>query len=250
MPRGFAGIREAADKINAARERAANQEDFQPILWFKLPKSGDSAIIRPLEEGEDVAYAAVHELQIPTLKYPINIVCVNQKNDDTDCPGCEAGLKRKMQGWLNVIWRNAPVYELTEDGRKYDTSKPTGESKDQVALLSSGVNMFTRWDELDEDNDGITSRDFTIKRSGTGTSTTYKITPVKTGGKNKAVALSAADKKLLASKPDLNPFINVPTYNELLERINGNGRGGNSEPSEEAPDVPKSPWGKKSNIFG
>ena len=180
MPKGFKGIREAVREIE--ERKAAAQEggggDYSPSLWFKLPENGSgkktedltsamSAVIRPLEEGDDVAYAAVHPVKVPNQQWDIDIICRDQLNEGEPCPGCEMGLKRKLKGWINVIWRDAPDFPQDENG-KWNT-KVDYESlpkSDKIAIWSSGPIVFGRLDELDEDLDGISNYEFSVMREG------------------------------------------------------------------------------------
>jgi hypothetical protein len=260
MPKGFSNLREEIQRIEERKQKAlegsGNQErDWTPSLWFKLPESGSGkaekeitaamrAVIRPLEEGDDVAYALVHPVTVPDKKYPVDIVCRDQDNSGEACPGCEAGLKRKLKGWINVIWRNAPDFEQDDNGRfltkvEYESLPKS----DKVAILSSGPQLFGRLDELDEDLEGITNYDLRITRKGTGLATTYEIK------KAKKADLSAADKKLVAEKPDLSNFIRIPDYDEWVERAKGNTVSASSD--DGAPVRPANPLGAgmPDNIF-
>lgn len=229
MPKGFKGIRETIEEIEARKQKALEGGgDFTPSLWFKLPESASGktndevtsamrAVIRPLEEGDDVAYALVHPVTVPDRKYPVDIVCRDQDASGEPCPGCEAELKRKLKGFLNVIWRDAPDFPQDDNGR-YNTKVDYEDlpKSDKVAILSSGPQLFGNLDELDDALDGIGNFDLRITRKGTGLSTSYE---VKKQGKKSA--LSAADKKLAEEKPDLSVFTRVPDYDEWVARANG-----------------------------
>jgi hypothetical protein len=264
MPKGFSSLREEIQRIEERKQKAlegggSQERDWTPSLWFKLPESASgktaeevtsamSAVIRPLEEGDDVAYALVHPVTVPDKKWPVDIPCRDQDNSGEPCPGCEAGLKRKVKGWINVIWRDAPDFPQDEDGR-YNT-KVDYESlpkSDKVAILSSGPQLFGRLDELDEDLDGITNYELSITRKGLNLATTYDIKRVK--GTKKS-ALSAADKKLAEDKPDLSNFIRIPEYDEWVERAKGVTP--NREANGTAPSRPVNPLASDApaNIFG
>lgn len=258
MPKGFKGIRETIEAAEARRQAAIEGGgEFTPSLWFKLPESASgktegevtsamTAVIRPLEEGDDVAYALVHPVTVPDKKYPVDIVCRDQDASGEPCPGCEAGIKRKLKGWLNVIWRDAPDFPQDENGR-YNTkvdyaSLPTS---DKVAILSSGPQLFGNLDELDDALDGISNYDLRITRKGTGLSTSYELKKAVKGGK--ATPLSAEDKALADEKPDLTNFIRVPDYDEWVARS----RGENPNRSEEEVSPGPNPLssGLPENIF-
>ncbi len=256
MPRGFKAVKEAIAEIDAKREAAqsdAPKRDFVPALWWKLPNSGDSCIFRALEDNDEVAFAAIHNVDVPDKKrfpYGLDIICRDQNNDDEPCPGCEMGIKRSFKGWLNIIWRDAPDFPQDENGKwntKVDySSVPT--TSDKVAILSSGPVLFDRLEELNDEYDGLKDLDLQITRSGTGTSTRYKIVPVKTGGKVKKSKLSEADLKLAEAKNDLNFYLRIPDYEEWQQRAQGIFSGSSDGP--EPTILPKSPLGKKETIFG
>lgn len=259
MPKGFKNLREELARIDERRAKAQEgdgERDWAPVLWFKLPDSAlgktkdevtssMTAVIRPLEGGDDLTYALVHPVIIDGRPFPVDIVCRDQDNSGEACPGCEAGIKRAVKGFLNVIWRNAPDFPLDEDTNKYNT-KVDYESlpkSDKVAILSSGPTLFGRLDELDEDYT-LVDHDFSITREGLKLATKYKVK------KLKKVALSAADKQLAAEKHDLSHYVRVPDYDEWIERSQGNFS--RSSDDGEEPSAPKSnplSAGRPDNIF-
>jgi hypothetical protein len=260
MPKGFKNLREELARIEERKAKALEEgggdKDWTPVLWFKLPESAAgktkdevtsamTAVIRPLEAGDDLTYALVHPVIIDGYPYPVDIVCRDQDNSGEACPGCEAGIKRAVKGFLNVIWRDAPDFPLDEESNKYNT-KVDYESlpkSDKIAILSSGPTLFGRLDELDEDFT-LTDHDFSITREGLKLNTKYKVKKIK------KVALSAADKKLAEDKNDLSHYVRVPEYDEWIERSKGN-FSRSSDDDEEAPSAPKNPLsaGRPENIF-
>src|SRR6266566_4640641 len=135
MPRGFEGVRAASDDI-AARKAAGGS--FSSRLFFTLD-DGESAVVRFLEEGDEVNFAWKHKTP-PTgdRKWGGWVVCRDQ--DETgapvgaDCPGCDRDLKKQFRGVINMVWRDAPVYERDKEGRlvkdRYDRKIVT-DQKDQ-----------------------------------------------------------------------------------------------------------------------
>lgn len=262
MPKGFSNLREELARIeerkNKALEGDSGNKDWAPVLWFKLPESAAgkskeevtsamTAVIRPLEDGDDLTYALVHPVQIDGRPFPTDIVCRDQDNSGEPCPGCEAGIKRAVKGFLNVIWRDAPDFPLDEETNKYNT-KVDYESlpkSDKVAILSSGPTLFGKLDDLDDALDGVANYDLSITRKGLKLATTYD---VKKHGKKSA--LSADDKKLAAEKYDLSHYVKVPEYDEWIERSQGNFSGSSNDDGE-LPDKPKNPLasGIPENIF-
>jgi hypothetical protein len=260
MPKGFNNLREELARIEQRKAKALegdSERDWAPVLWFKLPDSAAgktkdevtssmTAVIRPLEEGDDLTYALVHPVTIEGKPYPVDIVCRDQDHSGEPCPGCEAGIKQAVKGFLNVIWRDAPDFPLDKDTGKYNT-KVDYESlpkSDKIAVISSGPTLFGRFDELDEDLEGLTNYEFQITREGLKLNTKYKVKKVK------KAALSAADKKLVEEKHDLSHYVRVPDYDEWIERSQGN-FSRSSDDGEEASAPAKNPLaaGVPDNIF-
>lgn len=260
MPKGFENLRTELARIEERRAKAlegsSGDKDWAPVLWFKLPDSAAgktkdeitssmTAVIRPLEEGDDLSYVLVHPVKIEGRQYDADIVCRDQEHTGEACPGCEAGIKQSVKGFLNVIWRDAPDFPLDEETNKYNT-KVDYESlpkSDKLAILSSGPMLFGRFDELDEDLEGLTNYEFNITREGLKLNTKYKVK------KAKKAPLSAADKKLVEQKYDLSHYTRVPDYDEWIERSQGN-FSRSSDEGEEA-SAPKNPLaaGIPENIF-
>jgi hypothetical protein len=127
-----------------------------------------------------------------------------------DCPGCENGYKKRFRGLINLVWRDAPVYEQDENG-KLNFNKVVGK-EDAVVVWETGIEVFEDLQILDEDYNGLTSRDFKIRRKGSGLDTKYSIAPADPDGG--ATALSASDEELGANKMDLNEIISPPSYDD------------------------------------
>lgn len=223
MPRGFQKARQALDTQQTKFEKGP----LSGRLFFKLEDSGDSGIIRALEDTDDVAFAYVHEIPVEGRKWGRDVVCVDQNKDGTDCPGCERreevedkkednAYKRKFRFWLPIIWRDAPVYKTKADG-SVDRKKIMG-SKDQVAILGMASTMFDLLEDFADSYRGLMSRDIKIKRKGEKLETTYSVAPADPDGG--AQPLSSADKRMAKKEyNDLNEAIGkaitVPTYEEF-----------------------------------
>lgn len=197
MARGFDSVREAGKDIEA--RKAAAGEDFQQRTYFKL-NSGNSAIVRFLEQGDEVKWAWVHEIPVEGKTFGPKIVCRDQDEEGRrigeSCPGCERELKRSFRGVINLIWRGAG-----DDG------------EDIVALWIAGPRVFVdTLDPLETAYRGLASRDFTVTRKGERLDTSYSILPTDPDGG--AQPLSAADKKLAKDKNDLTWYVEAPSYEE------------------------------------
>ncbi len=205
MPRGTAGIVAAKRDIE---ERKASGGGGG--LWFRL-RSGEEATVRFLEQGDDLAFAWCHEMpKEPNERYPRLVVCRDQGNEGTPCPGCEQQFKRRFRGWINIIWRDAPVRKQdkegkwirTKDGKEWEIEGHA----DQTSIWNAGIEVFDNLVALDAHYKGLMSRDFTVKRSGEGLDTKWTPMP------EEPSELSEADKKLAESKPDLDRYITPQSY--------------------------------------
>lgn len=216
MPRGFGAVQSAVADIEERKNSGGGGR-----RWFKLDP-GESATVRFLEEGDDVVSAWVHQLPAPPGKQMgPTVPCRNQDEitgepNGADCPGCEKGYKKKYQGVINLIWRDAPLWEKDAEGKyvKGTDGKFTVSGKgDVVAVWRSGIIVFDELGGKDATYKGLTSRDFVITRSGTGLNTKYKIEPLTVDGETKAAKMSKADEALAAEKTDLNEILAAPDYN-------------------------------------
>jgi hypothetical protein len=221
MPRGFKGVRQASAKIEAKR----NAGGFGPqALYFTLDP-GDSAELRFCEEGDDISWCWVHEVPVEGRNWGRDVPCLDQDDEDEACPGCEKELKRKFKGFINVIWKDAPVYQRDKEGKlvKVDGEKNVIDHKDQVALWTSGVRLFEELDEVDDTYRGLRSRRFIVKRKGKGLDTKYVIKPADID--SGAEPFTKVEKELEADKYDLAEFMKQPTYDDFVTIINGGNAG-------------------------
>jgi hypothetical protein len=213
MSKGFEAIRNYRKEVEAKRE-ARDSMTFTRNTFFKLA-DGESAVVRFGEQGDEINAALIHRIPNPNLTFPENVPCLDQHNKGVPCPACDSPdfdiRKKSLRGFITLVWRDAPVYELDENGKK--TKNIVG-NEDQVAIWSQGVRVFGQLDELDSEYKGLTSRDFKIKRTGSKVdNTTYTIMPLDES------PLSATDAKLLGEKPDLNRYVTPPTYEEMAEKL-------------------------------
>jgi hypothetical protein len=208
MAKGFGAVKAAAQDVERRKNSGG---DFVTKKYLRLPGDGDKAVVRFLEGGDDVVGAWYHQTP-PTSDRPYGMLipCIDQDMEtgervDKDCPGCEEQYKRKFQGVVNVIWRDAPVFEEDDNG-KPNYNKVIG-NKDQVVIWQSGVETFEELQVQDEDY-GLTTREFVVRRRGLKLNTKYSINPVDGG----PTELSDEDKKLAEGKFDLNEIISPPSY--------------------------------------
>lgn len=217
MPRGFAGVRKAAEKVEAKRAAAQGSG----ALWLKL-EDKEVAVVRFLEQGDDIFWANMHDVPVEGRKWPDNVPCMSDEEDGdpSECPGCDKELKRSFKGYINLIWRDAPVFKRDEKKKivKDKDGDPivTGH-KDQIAILSSGIRLFEQLDEVDDNFGGLMSRDFKIKRRGSGLDTKYTINPADPDGG--AQKMSKADNELADEKYDLNDYTKPPSREDWLKKL-------------------------------
>lgn len=209
--RGTAAIKNAREE--SKRRQEANSGSYKkPFILM----DGEEAIVRFLESGDEIVSAYVHHVMVPGSKMPYKIVCRDQDPETgaaigESCPGCESRdpeiAKRRVQGAINVIWRNAPVFERDSENKLVKSGgKPVVASReDQIAVWTSGVTVFD--DLVREDIEtpgGLTGRDWKVSRSGTGTKTEYDIRPAERDGGQKD--MSKADEALAENKYDLTEY--------------------------------------------
>ena len=237
MPKGFVTARDAFAEIEARKNSGGGGGSF-----FKLTNSGDSAVVRFLTDEPEWAW--VHDLPKEGTSYRTE-VCLDQdmetgnRNGDA-CPGCdmenqtgrERGWKdrsyrRHMAGVIPLIWRDAPVFEEDENGRR-NYAKVVGEA-DQVAKWTFGKTVLEELDGKAATFKGLTNRDFRITRRGVKLDTTYDIEPVVDDeGNTKATPLSEADKTLAADAPDMTNYYTQPKYDDFgKSRASGGDSGSN-----------------------
>lgn len=210
---GLSKLRGAQEERRARAAASGGGGNF-----FRVPEDGEEQI-RILEDIETILTqsAYFHELEPLKPKRPKRLeICLDQDEDGNrigaDCPGCELNAedyevaRRKLVMYANVLWRNGPVRKKNEKTNKYED---TDEKKDQLAVWE--VRQVTIQDALEQAHltyKDLTTRDFVIKRRGTGFDTTYTLNPA-TNDEGDAVKtpLTKADKELVEKKPDLTTRI-------------------------------------------
>jgi hypothetical protein len=224
MPRGFKGVREASAEVEAKRGSGG-----PGALYFRL-KPGEEAIVRFLEQDEDIAWCYMHEVPVEGRNFGKNVVCLDQEKDGTPCPGCERDLDRRFKGYINLIWENAPIFK--RDGENKIVKDRMNDpvvigTEPQVAVWNSGIRLFEELDEINTNYRGLMSRRFKVKRKGSGLDTKYAIAPfdVDSG----AEPMSDAEEKLAAGKYDMGTFTKPGTYDEFLKELGEGGGGGGQQ---------------------
>ena len=232
MARGFGAVTAAKADINERKNSGGGG------VRFLFLEPGGSAIVRFLEEGDEVNCAWVHAVPVAGRKVPFKVPCRDQddegrRNLGVDCPGCEKDYDLKFRGVINLIWRDAPISE--KDGDRWVTVG----HEDTVAVWDQGINVFEELQEKDIVYKGLTSRDFRIKRKGSGFDTTYSIEPADPDGGPQP--MSEADKELAEDKFNLDEFVVPQSYESWGVRAT-------SEKKEEVTPLKDSPFRKRANV--
>jgi hypothetical protein len=219
MSPGISKVQAASSDINARKEAGGTGGRF----FFKL-KDGESAVVRFLEDGNEVQCAWVHELPVQpgsNRTFGQKVPCRDQDFDTLSrgvgeaCPGCEENLRVSFQGAINLIWRDAPYLARDEQNRLVrdeDNNVVIDGNLDQIAVWVAGITVFEELDSLDADYGGLTSRDFKITRKGSGLNTKYSLRPAVVDGGPEA--LSSEDQELVDNKFDLTAYGSAPEYDE------------------------------------
>jgi hypothetical protein len=199
-------------------------------LYFRL-KAGDEAIVRFLEQDDDIFWCHMHEVPVEGRQWGKNVPCLDQEKDGSPCPGCDRDMDRRFKGFINLIWFNAPVFKRDSENKivKDRLGDPvvTGE-KPQVAVWNSGIRLFEELDEMNTNYKGLMSRRFKVKRKGSGLDTKYIIVPEDPDGG--ASPMDDAEQKLANEKYDLNQFTKPGTVEDFMKELGqGGGGGGNGQ---------------------
>lgn len=202
-----------------ARRQAAFANDYLP---FRLGEN-ESAVVRILEQGEDVVWAQAGRIERRSKAgkpYSVYLVARDQEGDGSvPCPIREdPEIKVNVRVWLNVIWRDAPVYGKNDKGYE-DRTKVVG-NEDRLAVWEFGPVLATQLAGIDQNFKGLMSRDFRITARGRGFDRKYEIFPADPDGGPQP--MSEADKKLAAEKIDLRARFATPKgYDDLVAELRG-----------------------------
>jgi hypothetical protein len=175
MARGFGALGNAQQDIENRKNSGGGG-----VRFFRIG-SGETAVVRFLEEGDNVACGWVHLKKVPGRSFPLQIPCIDQddegrRNLGRDCPGCEQELDLKFRGKINLIHRDAPVTE--KEGDRWVTVG----NEDAVVVWDASFEVLQDLQEKDFDYKGLKSRDFKVKRVGERFDTKYFISPADPDG--------------------------------------------------------------------
>lgn len=262
----LAGVKKAKEEL--ARKRGGGSGGKN---WLKIAE-GEEVTVRPLEQDDDFKTVYVHSVEkvINGKKIFTDAVCLDQEGKGrVPCPGCEERAKiadpkkdrryaRRFKFYLNVIWRNGPIYETEkvekDDGTSYQKIKRNDAGDliekgrgDVLALWSGGIRAAEELDHANSKYKGLMSRDFTIEREGTGLDTKYKVSPAvdEDGDPVPKTPLSDEDKEIAAKKYDLDELAKPTSYEDFWDGGYGGGSGDSESPSREEAAQKVSPFKRK-----
>lgn len=210
------------------REMAARKQSFDdgPNVRFFGLQGGTFAHVRFLEQGTDLTFADTHRVPIQgkQRRFFRNFVCRNLYGDGTPCPLCQSTVpaiaRAAPRGYLNLIWREGPVYQVNEKGfplKDVAGNKILVGREDQIALWECSWTVFEQLKEKDRRYQGLMSRDWEIKREGTDADNTkYFIEPVVPDGGPQPMQI--ADLALAQTKYDLAALL-VPKAFDVLQQV-------------------------------
>jgi len=179
---------------------------FKSPDWVKVP-DGESTIVRVIDVGDEFRDGFVHPVEFDRKggkSFTRDVMCLDQNDDGTPCPGCRDDLDRRYKFWARVIEREA---EKTND-----SGKVIG-YEDQVKILSSGKRLVTALNKKHKKRD-LSLRDIEIEREGTGWDTDYTVEWVD----EEDNPMSKDDLKLVEeSDIDLDRYTTVPDFDDFYE---------------------------------
>lgn len=249
MAKGWDPVQQQAAQTAESRERA--QQTYLPELKVNQKNPGPYQV-RFLEQGQEVSAYPVHEYKVPNTNVQGGVLhkrftCLSEVGQP--CPGCTAGLKRKVRGVFNIVQRNRPVLRKGQDGKAI--KDPMGNwivdgYQDEVVVANVGGPTSEMLRKADGQYHGLMSRDFVIGFSG-DTFQAYNMTPAldETGSSNPS-PLSQNDQALAAKKHDLDAYMKPPSHEEatkIVQQYGNNSGATNMGAVGGQPTMPGAPMG-------
>lgn len=260
MPSGDAAYERKRQQRESAR--AAYNFDGPKIDYFALA-ANTYADVRFLEEGDQLTFADVHRVPLISKagkRYFRDFVCLNVNGDGTACPACQSQdpevQKIVTRGFLNLIWREGPVYERDDNGNpvKDGTKLRVVGRQDGVFLWKCSWTVFEDLKQKDRQAHGLMSRDWRISRTGsTMNDTKYHVEPVDFDAGPQQMTI--ADLALAEKKYSLAELTAPPTFEALASVLDrgalppgqgapqptfDRGAGSGFQPAGGSPDQPQS----------
>jgi hypothetical protein len=179
---------------------------FKTAGWVKVP-DGETAVVRVIDVGKDFRDGFVHPVEFDRKggkTFTRDVMCLDQDDDGTPCPGCRDDLDRRYKFWARVIEREAP--------KENDSGKTIG-YEDEVKILSSGKRLVGALNKKHKKRD-LSLRDIEIEREGKGWDTDYSVEWVD----EEDNPLTDEDLKLIAdSEVDLDRYTTIPDFDDFYE---------------------------------
>lgn len=218
MPKGFDGAQKATARLGQGGGMIKRPKGLR---WFQLKRHNESAIVRFVQNHDDIEWARKWKLP-PTanFRYGELVNAVDQFDNGTPDPGVAAGLKQSWKAYPLLIWRNAPVFakdakgNILKDGNGNVTI--TGYA-DQVAVWECSNKVYNMLKSIEGSMRGLTQQDLRVTRIGEDTQTEYTFFPEGVAGQ-----LSPADQHVVSTQRiDISPLVKIPSYEELQAYLNG-----------------------------
>ena len=178
---------------------------FKKAGWVKMG-DGESVVARVVDVGKDFRDGFVHTVEFKGKRgtFERDVMCLDQDDDGTPCPGCRDELERRYKFWCRVIEREAEI--------ENDSGKVTG-YEDQVKILSGGKRLAGALNKKHKKH-SLDKRDVEIEREGTGWDTDYSVEWVD----EKDVPLTKDEIKMVdESEIDLERYAYIPDFDDFFE---------------------------------
>jgi hypothetical protein len=196
---------------------------FKKAGWVKV-EDGESTVVRVIDVGADFKDGFVHPVEFKGQSkktFTRDVMCLDQDDDGTPCPGCRDEMERRYKFWTRVIERDAEV--------ENDSGKVT-DYKDQIKILSGGKRLAGALNKKHKKHD-LSKRDVEIEREGTGWDTDYSVEWVD----EKDMPLSKADLKLIEEADiDLDRYATTPDFDDFYELPDRDDEDEREKPGERA----------------
>lgn len=242
--KGWSAVEENTAATQAARDRA--QQSTLPDLKVNARRPGPY-VIRFCEQGNEGPHAInsfyVHAYNEPDGKggwYNRYFTCLTEVGvPSNQCPGCIAGLKRKVRGVYNVIERQRPILRR-DPATKKAIKTATGDyiidgHQDQVVVANVGGPTAEMLRKLDGNMGGLMSRDWIVSYSGDNFQAWAINAQVDSAGNSMATSMSESDLALFAAKHDLDAYMKPPTVQDAQQIVNQFGANSGAQTQQAPP---------------
>lgn len=223
MAKGWDDVEQTAQA--QAEHRAQMDARRKPMLKVNARNPGP-VTLRFLAQGPDVDSYYVHEYKVPNPKggqpFSRNFSCFSQAPWNLpECPGCRAGMSRKIRSIHNIIQRQRPVWRVGADNRViYNNGEPIVDGyEDTVVIADVGSLTSDMLRQADGNYRGLMTRDFVVTFSG-NTFQSWTLSPaIDSAGNANATPLSPEDLALAAQRYDLDEYMKPPSMQEAAQII-------------------------------